>query len=390
MLISNLKVNNFRSLADLSMSVNPINVLFGPNGVGKSSLLDTLWFLRDSAIRGVDQASTYRSHGVGMMWVGAEEPTNISIEFETDTATYKVEIGYSSGRIEPMVGEKLYSKTRRLLLIERKIGSDTANFYHLALRQMASLALREPEKLALTRYIDFEDGANEAVEIERILRFLHLYKAREANLYEIKRIGSESSHQTYLWERGQNLWSVLRNLKDRRGLDVRYDTIMEFMRKSFPGDFIDVFLEQTGPTSVYGSFQQEGLRDLIQASGVSDGHLQMLLNLTSLFSEGNDRPSTILFDEPEISLHPLALAVFAEAVKEAAKNCNKQILIATHSPVLMSQFEPNEVFLMQKQANRATQIVGVSDVAGIQHLLEKYSLGSLYMAEMIAPQSVEK
>ncbi len=387
MLINIVKVQNYRSLANIALEVGNINVLFGPNGVGKSSLLDTLWFLRDCAIRGVDQASTFRSHGVGMRWVGAEEPANIRIEFETNTATYQVEIGYSSGRIEPYVGEKLFSKTRKASLIDRKVGSDKADFYHLNLKQMATLVLREPEKLALTRYVDFEDGAGEAYDIDRILRFLHLYKAREADLFGLKRSGSESGHQTWLWERGQNLFSVLRNLKDRRGLDNRYDTIVGYMRKAFPGDFLDVFLEQTGPNSVYGSFQQEGLRDLIQASGVSDGHLQMLLNLTSLFAEGDDRPSTLMFDEPEISLHPLALAVFAEAVKFAAQQCNKQTLLATHSPVLMSQFDPHNVYVLQKQVNRSTQIQCISELAGIQDLLEEYALGSLYMAEAVAPQS---
>jgi predicted ATPase len=382
-----LTVKNFRSLADVTLPMGPISVLFGPNGVGKSSLLDTLWFLRDSAIRGVDQASTYRSHGIQMRWVGAEELTNIIIGLETDTAIYQVEIGYSSGRIESFVGEKLFSKTRNTPLIDRKIGSDKAEFFHLNIRQMATLTLREPEKLALTRYIDFEDGAGEAIDMDRILRYLHLYKAREADLFGLKH-GSESSHQTWLWERGQNLWSVLRNLKDRRGLDNRYDTIISFMRKSFPGDFLDVFIEQTTPSSVYGSFQQEGLRDLINASGVSDGHLQMLLNLTSLFAEGEDRPSTLMFDEPEISLHPLALAVFAEAVREAVQKCNKKVLIATHSPVLMSQFEPQQVFMLQKQANRSTSIQCVSDMTDVQDLLEEYALGALYMSEAIAPQSI--
>ena len=386
--LKRLEVQNFRSLANVNLEIGPINVLFGPNGVGKSSLMDTLWFLRDCAIRGVEQASTYRNHGVGMMWVGAEEPGNIKISLETDTAIYSVEMGYSSGRIEAFVGEKLVSKTRKLTLIERRISSDKADFFHLKMKQMANFALREPEKLALTRYVDFEDGAGEAIEVDQLLHYIHLYKAREADLFGLKRNGSESSHQTWVWERGQNLWSVLRNLKDRRGLDERYDTIIGFMKKSFPSDFLDVYVEQTGPNTVYGSFQEEGLRKLIDASGVSDGHLQMLINLTCLFSEGQERPSILMFDEPEISLHPLALAIFAEAAKLAAEEWNKQIIIATHSPVLMSQFDPTQIFVMQKQANRSTGLQRVSDMASIQDLLENYALGSLYMAEAIAPQSI--
>src|SRR5438034_6475225 len=45
-------------------------------------------------------------------WDGAHEGDNISIKLETELAEYQVSFGYSSGRIEPFVGETLYSKKR--------------------------------------------------------------------------------------------------------------------------------------------------------------------------------------------------------------------------------------------------------------------------------------
>ena len=84
---------------------------------------------------------------------------------------------------------------------------------------------------------------------------------------------------------------------------------------------------------------EKGRRSGIFASGASDGFLQLLLLLIALFSEGT-RESVLLFDEPEMSLHPWALVVFARAVKLAAEQWNKQVFLATHSPVLISQFEP--------------------------------------------------
>ena len=68
------------------------------------------------------------------------------------------------------------------------------------------------------------------------------------------------------------------------------------------------------------------------ASGVSDGHIQLLILLTALFSEGRDRPALLLIDEPETSLHPWALAVLAEAITEAADRWNKQILVSYALP----------------------------------------------------------
>ena len=385
-LLTRLHVKNFRSLADVSVELRPINVLFGPNGSGKSTLLDTIWFVRDCTKRGVDEASSFRSHGIGMLWDRADQEANISIKIETDSAEYEVLFGFSSGRIEPSVGEILYSKTRNLRLIDRKIGSDKVEFYHNSMKQLASITLKEAEKLSLSLYLVFEGESYEAAELDRLLHFVHFYHARRILLPALKRTGSESSHHTHLWEYGENVWSVLRNIHDKRAIDERYETIIGFMRKSFP-NFEDLLIEQTGPNSVYGSFLERGRQAPIQASGVSDGHLQMLIHLTALFSEGMDRDSLIVFDEPETSLHPYAISVFAEAVKHATKEWHRQVFIATHSPVLISQFDLEDLLVTELDESGQTVLTRVSEMEDIKDLLENYAAGSLYMAEAIAPQS---
>lgn len=381
------KIQNFRSLANIDIKIEPLNVLFGPNGAGKSTFLDAIWLVRDCAFRGVDEASSERNHGIGLLWDGADEGANISILLETDSAQYEVLFGFSSGRIEPYVGEMLYSKERNIRLIDRKIRSEKADLYNDKLQQHTSVTLKEPEKLALTRYIQLEWEPLEATKLFGLLNYsVDFYHSRSAALSRLKKFGSESSYQTRLLERGQNLWSVLRNLHDKQPLDERYDTIIDFMRQSFPA-FKDLFIEQTGPGTVYGYFIEKGLPHPIKASGVSDGHLQMLILLTALFAEGKARESLILFDEPEISLHPHALAIFAKAVKHAVEDWNKQIFIATHSPVLISQFDPENILAAEISESGQAVMKRVSEMAAIKDLLAEYAAGSLYMAELIAPQS---
>lgn len=383
-----LHIKNFRSLANVPLKTESLNILFGPNGAGKSTLLDTIWFIRDCAIRGVDAASSFRNHGIGMLWDGADEDYNISILLETESAKYEVSFGYSSGRIEPFVGENLYSKKHNISLIDRKIGSDKATFYYSKLQQSDSVTLREPEKLALTRYVftDELNNGSEASELDNLLRNVRFYHLRAASLFNLRRYGSESDFGERLQDRCENLWSVLRNLHDRRIIDERYDTIISFMQESFPS-FDNLFFEQTGRNTVYANFLDKRRRKPIQASGVSDGHLQMLINLTALFSEGSNRYSLILLDEPEISLHPWALSILAKAVKLATETWNKQVFIATHSPVLISQFEPQNILAAGLDEVGKTVIKRVSEIESIKDLLEEYATGSLYMAEMIAPQS---
>ena len=366
------------------METGPVNVLFGPNGAGKSSFLDTLWFVRDCAIRSVELASSARSHGIGVLYDGANEGDPISIALSTGQAEYQLMFGLSSGRIEPFAGERLQSLTRNVTLIERTMGSDKASFYHANMRETVAVTLREPQKLSVGRYLDFQEEVEEADQLDRLMHFVHFHHTRSFYFYKIKNQGSEVGHEMWLWERGEYVWSVLRNLHDRMSLDSRYDTIMAFMGEAFPA-FDGLSLEQTGPSVVYASFLEKGRRKPIRASGVSDGHLQMLLILTALFSEGQNRDSLMLLDEPEISLHPWALAVLAKAVKHAADEWSKQVFIATHSPVLISQFEPAQV-LATEVADGRTCLRRLSEIAELKDLLEQYTPGSLYMAEAVAAQ----
>ncbi len=158
---------------------------------------------------------------------------------------------------------------------------------------------------------------------------------------------------------------------------------MRYMRAAFP-TFDDIVLEQTGPGSVYASFRENGKSQPIFASGASDGMLQLLLLLIALFSE-DDRESVLLFDEPELSLHPWAVAVFADALKTAAVDWQKQVFIATHSPVLISQFDPSDILVAGVEDGRA-RFCRLSGMEEIRDLLDQYAVGALYMSQAIAAQ----
>ena len=384
--LQKLIVRNYRSLEHVEVNPQKNNVLFGPNGSGKTTFLDAIWFIRDCAIRGVDVAASDRSHGIGILWDRAEPGASISIELETARANYSLSFGFSSGRIESYVGEKLTAKNSERILINRIIGSNKASFLSSETNKFVSVALREPQKLALNRYLDFENNALEAAEVDELLRYTRKYNTRSADIYGLRTYGSASDSHQHLYHRCENLWSVVRNLKEKRELgENSYDTIMQFMQKSFPR-FDKIYLESQGANNVYGSFIEKDRQEPIKASGVSDGHLQLLIHLTALFSEG-DRSTLILLDEPEISLHPYALATLAEAVNEAVANWNKQVFIATHSPVLISQFDIENIIATETGSYGQTMMQRVSEMREIQDLLAEYPLGSLYMAELIAPQS---
>ena len=376
-------VRNYRALADVDIEVGPINVLFGPNGAGKSTLLDTVYFFRDCAIRGVEVASSERDHGIGLLWDGAGDDSRILVELTGSGVTYGLSFSLAAGRIDPLPGERLVSSGRDLTLIKRAPGSRSASLFNKNLKQAPDIVLREPDKISLGLFLDFNHGDHEAGNLDHLLHYVRFYHSRSFHLAALKRRGSESSHQTRLWDSGNNAWSVLRNVQDKRNVDARYDTIMEYMAKAFP-TFDGIVLEQTGPSSVYASFQEKTRSEAIFASGMSDGVIQMLLLLLALFSEG-DREAVLLFDEPEVSLHPWAISVLARAIRRASSQWKKQVFVATHSPVLISQFEPEDILVARVERGSA-RFDRLSQIEEIKDLLEEYAPGSLYMSEAIGSQ----
>ena len=381
--LNRVRVRNYRALADVDVEVGPINVLFGPNGAGKSTLLDTVYFFRDCAIRGVEVASSERDHGIGLLWDGADKDARILVELAGGGVTYGLSFSLAAGRIDPLPGERLVSSSRGLTLIERVPGSESASLFNDNIKQAPAVKLREPDKVSLGLFLDFNHGDYEAGHLDRLLHFVRFYHSRSFHLRTLKRKGSESSHQTRLWDSGNNAWSVLRNVQDKRNVDERYSTIMEYMAEAFPA-FGGIVLEQTGPSSVYASFQEKGRSEAIFASGISDGVIQMLLLLLALFSE-KDREAVLLFDEPEVSLHPWAISVLARAIKRASSQWGKQVFIATHSPVLISQFEPEDILVARVERGGA-RFDRLSQIEEVKDLLEEYAPGSLYMSESLAPQ----
>ena len=81
------------------------------------------------------------------------------------------------------------------------------------------------------------------------------------------------------------------------------------------------------------------------ATDLSDGTLRFIA-LTTLFLQPN-LPNTIVIDEPELGLHPAAIAKLAAMIQSAAaKGC--QVIAATQSTDLISYFEPEDIVTVDR------------------------------------------
>jgi predicted ATPase len=84
----------------------------------------------------------------------------------------------------------------------------------------------------------------------------------------------------------------------------------------------------------------------------SDGTLRFMCLATSLLQPFELMSDTVLIDEPELGLHPYALAVLADLIKRAAET--KQVLISTQSVELINYFTANDIIVVDRVNDAST------------------------------------
>jgi predicted ATPase len=127
-----------------------------------------------------------------------------------------------------------------------------------------------------------------------------------------------------------------------------------------------------------------------RANQLSDGTLRFICLATALLQP--ERPATMLFDEPELGLHPYALTLLGDLLKKAAQ-CG-QVIVSTQSAPLLNDFAPNDVVVVERHQGESTFRRLEAD--GLSEWLGEYTLGELWQKNVLggrpgpegAPQAV--
>ncbi len=91
---------------------------------------------------------------------------------------------------------------------------------------------------------------------------------------------------------------------------------------------------------------------MISATRLSDGTLKFLC-LMAVLLDAKPAP-LICIEEPETGLHPDALALVGDALREASKRT--QLIVTTHSDALVDRFtdEPENVIVCERDFDEST------------------------------------
>ena len=116
----------------------------------------------------------------------------------------------------------------------------------------------------------------------------------------------------------------------------------------------------------------------------SDGTIRLLALLTALFQD--PAPSLIGLEEPELAIHPGAMAVLSDAMKEAATR--GQVLVATHSPDLIDRL-PIESIRAVTAEGGSTRVDRVAEHQLKSVRQNLFSAGEIHSMEGLQPADAE-
>jgi predicted ATPase len=354
-----LQVRNYRGLRAVDWSPEGVCALVGPNGSGKTTLLDVPALLGDALLRGLARA--LEAHG------GIADARNMYAA-EDEPYYFESTIPDVTWHLAPVLTERGFRPEEKLVVdgrtvISRGPGSDIA--------QVGTSTWPALDLLALNTTVALPE---KVLKLPKLLSHYRLYGAYD--IAALRRSGSIESSERRLDRRGSNVFSVLRNWRDRTRDHARYEFVIAGLREIFADFFED--LEFAKAAQVIGADLRIKRDRSHSASLAPDGWFVALLHLTAVAS--TDAGDMIAIDEPENALHPRAIRLLLEHMREWSRRRSATVLLATHSPVIISDFDtrPEQLYVMQP--DQPVSPVAVTELKE-RDWLAHFTLGDLYMRE---------
>jgi predicted ATPase len=415
MKLSRLSVKHYKSLANITIDLNSgITVLAGQNAAGKSNFVDSLRFLRNASLHGLDHAVRIH-HGIARIrQLSATRPYAVTFDLQIDQniapssstftqlSQYNLEIGSKGGSFhinkesahyyaEPRNPNKKnlpdeatfakFSRTRKgeIEIETPNLTSNDNQSTLLDLGDMPPHGIVDSNQMALGSRLLIGGGRTQFLGHE-IRRYMSRWKFSALYPNTLRNLDIPST-DTDLADDGAN-WASIINIasKGKFGMAM-LENIYDMMRVVLP-DFREVVIEPAGsyliPQFKFGSGKTARQFDPVQ---LSDGTLRIFGILLSLYQRPS--PQLLVIEEPEQTVHPGASTMLAEAFKEAAKTT--QIIVTTHSPQFIDHFDPEDIRVVSMD-DGVTKISRIKESQRISVDQNLMGLGEFMAAEGILPE----
>jgi predicted ATPase len=332
---------NYRSLAKVNVRLEPLTVLVGPKGSGKSNLIDVLRFVSDAIYRGLDTA--VRSRG------GIEQLRR----WQTSGKRYDVEVGLSI-KTETLEGEYSFVLSSKPSG-EYRVKAERCNFHLNGYSEGIGFEIQGGRWTRRPSEIDAPISSSRLVLplVASLERYQELYDLLAGmsfyNIFPNELAKPQQPTNAYpLEEHGENLASFLDDLQKRNRRKGDFRQGLEDALRRASGDITRYKVNRVGgflAVNLYHQFADEAEQGpWFELSQESAGTLRILGILAALYQ---DPPRTLIaIEEPELTIHPGAMSVLWEEIESAAER--SQIIITTHSPDLLDMCRAEQLHVVEK------------------------------------------
>lgn len=343
--VSKLTVCGYKSIRELrDFPLTDLNVLIGANGAGKSNFI-SLFMLLNEMYRGNLQLYVQRRGGPdAFLHFGRKTTEEIWIEISCG------DFQYQAG-LRPTLDNRL--------IFSREIAGGR------------NLGAAHGESAVDT--IKEADGGGVSALFSQ-WRVYHFHDAGETAKVK-QRHGTNDN--LALKPDAANLAAYLRML--RRAYPDSYRKIVDVVRMVSP--FFDDFVDRPGePEFIELEWTQVGHDDTpLKAFMLSDGTLRFICLATLLLQPAALMPSTVLIDEPELGLHPYAVSVLADLMRQAAER--RQLIVSTQSVELVNELAPEDVVVVDSVDGQSA--FSRCDSRKLADWLQDYAMGELWKRNIL-------
>ena len=349
-MIKKITIQNFFSFgAEQTIELNAdTNILVGINGTGKSNFIKAIRLLQEGVKGNFEKLFLQK-------WGGFSGSCNF---IHPDADEIKISYCFDKLGIDKATNQTWDSKNDIIYKISiKKIGLTDYSISEEVFNDNTKIIIKyshniSPKELPIIALVDFTNPKLYFIKIaiERISIYDYFDTAFGGEIRQISPYYSENK----LLSDGKNLTAIL-SYFNSSSIKV-YEKIIEELKNVNPNFKELAFMPYPGKTLL--SLKEKNLDSAITIENISDGTLRYLLLLSIFYNPS--RGSVVCIDEPEAGLHPDMINGIAKGIKYATQN-GTQMIIATHSPLLLNAFELEDLKIFEKDKDNQTVVKTVSE-----------------------------
>jgi len=333
-MITTLAISGYRSLRDIIVPLETLNVVSGPNGSGKSSLYRSLRLLADIAHGNIIRALAMEGGFDSVLWAGRSKIGSVSLKlgFTSHDYGYAIDLGL------PIPGISHFNRDPYIKAESLWIGQVLRPRGEVGSRRGPSVRVRDAQHswtTVLTALSPYDSmmthaadptNASELLTVRESMRQWRFYDQFRTDRDAPARQAQIGTYTPVLASDGADLAAAVATIFE---IGMRED-FQAALEDAFPGVSLSV---QTRDGYFDLAMTQPGLRHPLPMASLSDGTLRYLLLMTALLSPRP--PAFMVLNEPEMSLHPDLLPALGRLIVKASER--SQMLVVSHSTELVNE-----------------------------------------------------